>query len=75
MKITTDLSLEWILSAVGFIAAFGIGLWQYRRAQRQEKVGLLLPLITEFETDAELQAACHLIDYDAGAFTLARVRK
>jgi hypothetical protein len=70
MSITTDLSLEWILSAIGFIVAFIIGLWQYRRAQRQEKVALLLPLIKEFETDEELQAACHLFDYDAGTFSL-----
>lgn len=70
MAVTTELSLEWILSAIGFIAAFVIGLWQYIRAQRQEKVGLLLPLITEFESDEELQAACHLFDYDAGTFTL-----
>jgi hypothetical protein len=70
MNITTELSLQWILSSIGFVAAFVIGLWQYLRAQRQVKVGLLLPLITEFETDEELQAACHLFDYDAGTFTL-----
>jgi len=70
MNITTELSLEWILSSIGFVVAFAIGLWQYRRAQRQEKIGLLLPLITEFETDEELQAACHLFDYDAGTFNL-----
>jgi hypothetical protein len=29
-----------------------------------------LPLISEFETDEEIQAACHLFDYDAGTFTL-----
>lgn len=69
MTLTTDLSLKWILSAIGFIVAFIIGLWQYMRAQRQQKVGLLLPIITEFETDVELQAACHLFDYDAGTFT------
>ncbi len=70
MSIKTDLSLEWILSSIGFVAAFIIGLWQYRRTQRQEKVALLLPLITEFETDEEIQVACHLFDYDAGTFTL-----
>ena len=69
MKITTDLSLEWIMSSIGFVVAFAIGLWQYRKAQRQQKVALLLPLITEFETDQELQAACHLFDYDAGTFS------
>jgi len=68
LTLTTELSLEWILSAIGFIAAFVIGLWQYRRAQRQDKVALLLPLITEVESDEELQAACHLFDYDAGTF-------
>ena len=70
MTIITDLSLEWILSTIGFVVAFAIGLWQYMRAQQHEKVRLLLPLITEFETDAELQAACHLFDYDAGTLTL-----
>ena len=69
MSITTELSLEWILSAIGVTTAFIIGLWQYRRAQRQEKVALLLPLISEFETDEELQAGCHLFDYDQGTFT------
>lgn len=68
MSLNTELSLEWILSSVGFTTAFAIGLWQYTRAQRQEKVSLLLPLITEFETDPELQAACHLFDYDDGKF-------
>jgi len=70
MTLNTELSLEWILSAIGFTLAFLIGLWQYIRAQQQEKVGLLLPLIGEFESDEELQAACHLFDYDAGTFTL-----
>ncbi len=70
MTITTELHLEWILSAIGVTTAFGIGLWQYIRAQRQEKVALLLPLITEFETDTDLQAACHLFDYDQGTFAL-----
>lgn len=70
MSVTTDLHLEWILSAIGVTVAFVIGLWQYIRAQRQEKVALLLPLITEFETDTELQAACHLFDYDSGKFLL-----
>lgn len=70
MTIITELHLEWIVSALGVTTAFGIGLWQYVRAQRQEKVALLLPLINEFETDPELQAACHLFDYDEGSFTL-----
>jgi len=70
MSINTNLSLEWILSAIGFIMAFIIGLWQYRRAQLKEKVALLLPLITEFETDEKLQAACQLLDYDGGKFKL-----
>jgi len=70
MTITTELPLEWILSSIGFIAALIIGLWQYLRAQRQQKVSLLLPLIAEFETDEEIQAACHLFDYDAGKVTL-----
>lgn len=70
MAVTTELSLEWILSAIGFVLAFVIGLWQYIRAQRQEKLSLLLPLITEFETDEELQAACRLFDYDAATFSL-----
>lgn len=66
----SELHLEWLLSAVGVTIAFAIGLWQYIRAQRQEKVALLLPLINELETDAELQAACHLFDYDEGTFSL-----
>jgi hypothetical protein len=70
MTVTTDLSLEWILSAIGFIAAFIVGPWQYIRAQRQERAGLLLPLITEFETDPEIRAACHLFDYDGGTITV-----
>ncbi|MGD0599889.1 MAG: hypothetical protein ABR988_08705 [Terriglobales bacterium] len=70
MTLRVDLSLQWILSAIGFVTAFLVGLWQYRRAQRQQKIALLLPLISEFETDEEIQAACHLFDYDAGTFTL-----
>jgi len=70
MTLKCDLSLQWVLSAIGFITAFIIGLWQYSRAQRQQKVSLLLPLIAEFETDEEIKAACHLFDYDAGFFTL-----
>jgi hypothetical protein len=70
MNVTTEISIEWILSSIGFVAAFVTGLWQYRRAQRQEKIRLLLPLITEFETDAKLQAACQLLDYDDGTFNL-----
>jgi hypothetical protein len=70
MILSANLSLEWILSAIGFSLAFTIGLWQYIRAQRQEKVGLILPLITEFETDETLKAARHLFDFDAGIFSL-----
>jgi hypothetical protein len=70
MTLRVDLSLQWILSAIGFVTAFLVGLWQYRRAQRQQKIALLLPLISEFETDEEIQAACHLFDYDAGTFTM-----
>jgi hypothetical protein len=70
MPIKFELSLEWIMSAIGFVTAFVIGLWQYVRAQRQEKIGLLLPLITEFENDEKLQSACHLFDYDAGTFSV-----
>jgi len=70
MTIVRELSLEWILTAIGFVAAYIVGLWQYRRTQRQDKIGLLLPLITEFETDEELRAARHLFDYDGGTFTV-----
>jgi hypothetical protein len=68
MRFNPEISIEWILSALGFIMAFIIGLWQYIRTQRQEKVALLLPLINEFETDEEIQIACHLLDYDQGTF-------
>jgi len=70
MTFKFDLSLQWVLSTVGLIIAFLVGLWQYRRAQRQQKIALLLPLITEFETDEEIEAACCLFDYDAGTFAL-----
>jgi hypothetical protein len=70
MALKFDLSFQWVLSAIGFVTAFIVGLWQYRRAQRQQKVSLLLPLIAEFETDEEIQAACYLFDYDAGSFSL-----
>lgn len=70
MTITTDLSLEWILSTIGVSFAFAIGLWRHQRARRHEKIALLLPLISEFESDEELQAARHIVDYDRGAFTL-----
>jgi hypothetical protein len=70
MALKFDLSFQWVLSAIGFVTAFMVGLWQYRRAQRQQKVSLLLPLIAEFETDEEIQAACYLFDYDDGSFTL-----
>lgn len=69
IDISMKLSLEWVLSSIGFMIAFAIGLWQYRRAQRQERIGLILPLITEFETNEELRAGCRLFDYDAGTFT------
>src|ERR1700722_13301276 len=73
MTLKVDLSLQWLLSAFGFVTAFVVGLWQYRRAQRQQKIALLLPLISEFETDKEIQAACHLFDYDAGDFTFDKI--
>lgn len=70
MKEFEDITLTWVLNSAGFATAFCVGLWQYRRAQRQQKASLLVKLIEEFEIDEELRVACYLFDYDAGKFTL-----
>ncbi|MBI5101574.1 MAG: hypothetical protein HZB33_07060 [Nitrospirae bacterium] len=70
MKVNTDLSLSWILSSIGLVIAFVIGLWQYIKGQRQVKSSLIVSLISEFETDEKLQAGCRLIDYDGGKFSV-----
>jgi hypothetical protein len=57
------LATEWA-KIVGAVAAFGIGLWQYAKAQKWKRREFIAAQVKEFESDKKVQLAMTMLDWN-----------
>jgi hypothetical protein len=59
----TDLVIK-VFATLGAMAAFLVGLRQYKKGQAWQRSQIVLSLIQSFEGDEHIEAACAMLDWD-----------